>query len=136
VSIHLRIKLRPAIRYAQQLQRLDPLYEPAYVHLMRRHAQMGDRASALRVYHQCITTLQAELGVNSSPVTCKLYEELLILDRVPSPPTCTANVPSSVVNLSNLVPEAPKRQVVPDHRTPINWSRERMGYDSTAVTCR
>lgn len=60
---------RAAIRYAQQLQRLDPLYEPAYCHLMRLHAQEGDRATALRVYHQCMTTLQAELGVNPSPTT-------------------------------------------------------------------
>jgi DNA-binding SARP family transcriptional activator len=110
---------RPAIRYAQQLQRIDPLYEPAYAHLMRLHAQMGDRASALRVYHQCMTTLQAELGVNPSPATCKLYEELLILDEVPSPPTCAANIPSSVVNLSSLVPEAPKRQVVPITELPL-----------------
>lgn len=82
--------IRPAIGYAQQLQRIDPLYEPAYCHLMRLHAQEGDRASALRVYHQCMTLLQEELGVNPSPTTCKLYEELLTLEDAPLPPTCVA----------------------------------------------
>ncbi|HIK15554.1 MAG TPA: AAA family ATPase [Leptolyngbyaceae cyanobacterium M33_DOE_097] len=81
---------RAAIAYAQQLQRIDPLYEPAYCHLMRLHAQEGDRASALRVYHQCMTTLQEELGVNPSPTTCKLYEELLTLEDAPPVAECAA----------------------------------------------
>lgn len=74
---------RSAIRYAQQLQRLDPLYEPAYAHLMRLHAGMGDRASALRIYHQCMTTLQAELGVSPGPDIARLYGQLLLLDEAP-----------------------------------------------------
>ncbi|WP_416676117.1 BTAD domain-containing putative transcriptional regulator [Egbenema bharatensis] len=81
---------RPAIHYAQQLQRIDPLYEPAYCHLMRLHAQEGDRAGALRVYHQCMTVLQEELGVNPSPTTCKLYEELLTLEDALPPASCAA----------------------------------------------
>jgi DNA-binding SARP family transcriptional activator/predicted ATPase len=72
-----------ALRHAQQLQRLDPLYEPAYCHLMRLHTQDGDRASALRVYHQCMTVLREELGVNPSPTTRQIYEELLTLDHIP-----------------------------------------------------
>jgi DNA-binding SARP family transcriptional activator/predicted ATPase len=79
---------RNAIRYAQQLQRLDPLYEPAYCHLMRLHAHEGDRASALRIYHQCMTLLQKELGVNPSPTTSKLYEELLTLEDLSPPTSC------------------------------------------------
>jgi DNA-binding SARP family transcriptional activator/predicted ATPase len=79
-----------AISYAQQLQRIDPLYEPAYCHLMRLHAQEGDRASALRVYHQCMTLLQEELGVNPSPTTCKLYEDLLTLEDAPTLLNCVA----------------------------------------------
>lgn len=79
---------RPAISYAQQLQRLDPLYEPVYCHLMRLHAQEGDRASALRVYHQLMTVLREELGVNPSPTTCKPYEDLLPLEDASTPPSC------------------------------------------------
>lgn len=93
---------RLALFYAQQLQRIDPLYEPAYCHLMRLHAWQGDRASALRVYHQCMTTLQAELGVNPSPTTCKLYEELLLLDDAPPPPTCTAS--AQTADFSHIIP--------------------------------
>ncbi|QIR37183.1 AAA family ATPase [Tolypothrix sp. PCC 7910] len=95
---------RQAIAYAQQLQRIDPLYEPAYCHLMRLHAGQGDRASALRVYHQCMTTLQAQLGVNPSPTTYKLYEELLLLEDAPSPPTCTATTSTDAPDFSNLIP--------------------------------
>ncbi|HEY9603870.1 MAG TPA: BTAD domain-containing putative transcriptional regulator [Allocoleopsis sp.] len=81
---------RTAIGYAQRLLRLDPLYETAYCHLMRLHAQEGDRASALRVYHQCMTVLREELGVNPSPVTCKLYEQLLTMEDAPAESTCVA----------------------------------------------
>ncbi|MEM9008918.1 MAG: AAA-like domain-containing protein [Cyanobacteria bacterium P01_F01_bin.86] len=73
-------QVRSALSYAQQLQRIDPLYEPGYCHLMRLHAQEGDRASALRVYHQCMTLLDEELGVPPSPITCQIYEELLTLE--------------------------------------------------------
>ena len=76
-------QIRAALSYAQQLQRLDPLHEPAYCHLMRLHALEGDRASALRVYHQCMTVLQEELGVPPSPSTSSLYEELLTLEDTP-----------------------------------------------------
>lgn len=78
-------EIQPAIDFAQRLLRLDPLYETAYADLMRLHAQMGDRASALRVYHQCMTVLREELGVDPSPATCKLYQQLLTLEESPAP---------------------------------------------------
>ncbi len=73
-----------AIGYAHRLLTLDPLSETAYGHLMRLFAQGGDRASALRVYHQCMTVLREELGVNPSPITCKIYEQILTLEDQPS----------------------------------------------------
>jgi DNA-binding SARP family transcriptional activator/predicted ATPase len=91
---------RSAISYAQQLQRIDRLYEPVYCHLMRLHAQEGDRASALRVYHQCMTLLQDELGVNPSPATCKLYEELLNLEDIAAPSSCAAVAPALSLNVT------------------------------------
>lgn len=94
---------RTAIRYAQQLQRLDPLYEPAYCHLMRLHSQEGDRASALRVYHQCMTILQDELGVNPSPATSKLYEELLTREDAPAAPTCIVMAQPTTIPLPQTV---------------------------------
>lgn len=110
---------RPAIRYAQQLQRIDPLYEPAYCHLMRLHAQAGDRGSALRAYHQCMTTLQAELGVNPSPTTCKLYQDLLTLDDAPSPLTCAANAQIQAPAVSPLLPLTPSSLAVPTTELPL-----------------
>lgn len=69
-----------AIGYAQQLLRLDPLQETAYVQLMRLQALLGDRAAALRTYHTCVTLLARELGVEPAPETQAVYARLLNLE--------------------------------------------------------
>src|SRR5216683_931398 len=66
-----------AIRYAQRLIVLDPLSEDLSRRLMRLFALNNDRASALRVYHTCVTTLQRELGVEPDPATQEAYERLM-----------------------------------------------------------
>src|SRR5579864_5657909 len=66
-----------AIRYAQRLIGLDPLSEDLYRRLMRLFALNNDRASALHVYHTCVTTLQREMGVDPDPATREAYERLL-----------------------------------------------------------
>jgi DNA-binding SARP family transcriptional activator len=66
-----------AIRYAQRLLGLDPLSEDLYRRLMRLFALNNDRASALHVYHTCVTTLQREMGVDPDPATRQAYERLL-----------------------------------------------------------
>lgn len=66
-----------AIKIAQQLVRTDPLHEATYRALMRFYALSGDRASALRAYHTCATTLERELGVEPSEVTRRSYEALM-----------------------------------------------------------
>jgi DNA-binding SARP family transcriptional activator/predicted ATPase len=66
-----------AIRYAQRLLALDPLSEDPYRRLMRLFALNNDRASALRVYHTCVTTLQREMGVDPDPATREVYERLM-----------------------------------------------------------
>ncbi len=66
-----------AIRYAQRLIGLDPLSENLSRRLMRLFALNNDRASALRVYHSCVTTLQRELGVEPDPATREAYEQLM-----------------------------------------------------------
>jgi DNA-binding SARP family transcriptional activator/tetratricopeptide (TPR) repeat protein len=66
-----------AIRYAQRLLGLDPLSEDLYRRLMRLFALNNDRASALHVYHTCVTTLQREMGVDPDPATREAYERLL-----------------------------------------------------------
>src|SRR6266702_724690 len=66
-----------AIRYAQRLIGLDSLSEDLYRRLMRLFALNNDRASALHVYHTCVTTLQRELGVDPDPATREAYERLM-----------------------------------------------------------
>jgi DNA-binding SARP family transcriptional activator/predicted ATPase len=66
-----------AIRYAQRLIGLDPLSEDLYRRLMRLFALNNDRASALHVYHTCVTTLQREMGVEPDPATREAYERLM-----------------------------------------------------------
>ena len=76
-------RLSEAISYAQQLQQMDPLYEPAYLHLMRLHAQSGAIAIALRTYHQCMTILREELGIDPSAKTREFHELLLRGNPIP-----------------------------------------------------
>src|SRR3989475_11988836 len=66
-----------AIRYAQRLIGLDPLSEDLSRRLMRLFALNNDRASALHIYHTCVTTLQRELGVDPDPATREAYERLM-----------------------------------------------------------
>jgi DNA-binding SARP family transcriptional activator len=89
-----------AIRYAQQLLRQDPLREASYRHLMRLRALVGDRAGALRTYHECATVVERELGVQPSQVTREVYERLLALGEAPTLPT---RMPGRMVAISPLV---------------------------------
>ncbi len=66
-----------AIRYTQRLLALDPLSEDLYRRLMRLFALNNDRASALHVYHTCVTILQREMGIDPDPATREAYERLL-----------------------------------------------------------
>lgn len=75
---------RSALSYAQQLLRVDALNEATYCTLMRLYNYNGDRANALQIYHRCMAVLREELGVNPSPTTRKLYEQLLLQDELPA----------------------------------------------------
>ena len=83
-----------ALAQAQRLRQHDPLRESTYAQLMHLHAALGDRAAALRVYHNCVTTLIRELGVEPSATTRLVYDRLLNLEKeelrpVPVPATTT-----------------------------------------------
>jgi DNA-binding SARP family transcriptional activator/predicted ATPase len=81
-----------ALPYAQQLIRLDSLNEAAYGTLMRLQYGAGDRANALQTYHQCMTVLRDELGVDPGVATRQLYEQLLHEEAIPeSPPLVTTS---------------------------------------------
>ena len=66
-----------ATSYAERLVTLDPLRENHYRFLMELHAQTGDRAAALRTYHQCMRVLRRELGVTPGEATRRLFEQIL-----------------------------------------------------------
>ncbi|EDX83400.1 Bacterial transcriptional activator domain family [Synechococcus sp. PCC 7335] len=69
-----------AIVVGQRWLQAEPLDEGATQSLMKLYGEAGDRATALRLYHQCMTALQAELGVNPSPTTAKIYQRLLMTE--------------------------------------------------------
>jgi DNA-binding SARP family transcriptional activator len=48
-----------AIAWAERLLQHDPLREANYRNLMRLHSLNNDRSSALRVYHNCVSTYSA-----------------------------------------------------------------------------
>ncbi len=74
-----------AIGVAERLLRLDPLREDAYRALIVAHVGRGDRARALRAYHECAAVLERELGVTPGRLTRDAYEAALSLDTSPSP---------------------------------------------------
>jgi DNA-binding SARP family transcriptional activator len=89
-----------AIRHATRLIALDPLREPSYLSLMRLHVRNHDRPSALRVYHQCMRTLQRELGISPSKETQDLFTQAL---KSEAPPAAPAEPPSNAVVLPPLL---------------------------------
>jgi DNA-binding SARP family transcriptional activator len=69
--------LDAAVRYAERARALDRLAEAPYRTLIRLHGAQGDRARAVRVYHECAAALENELGIGPSNETRALYETLL-----------------------------------------------------------
>ena len=88
--------IKAAIRYGQRLLQHDPLSEDAYRLLMRLHAANNDRASALRIYHSCVTTLQNELAADPSPATHELYQHIIVESAPTLPVQATPKQPPLV----------------------------------------
>jgi hypothetical protein len=84
-----------AIRYAQRLIGLNPLSEELYRRLMRLFALNNDRASALHVYHTCVSTLQREMGVDPDPATREAYEQLMQQETQTIPPLVHQPLPTT-----------------------------------------
>src|SRR4051794_21157139 len=66
-----------ALPWAERLVALDSLAESHHQLVIRLHAANGDRASALRAYHQCKRVLRREMGVEPGPATVELFERIL-----------------------------------------------------------
>jgi DNA-binding SARP family transcriptional activator len=69
-----------AVRYAAEVLEVDPFREPAYQRLMRLHADAGNRAEALRVFHRCRELLRDELGASPAPQTEAVFLAILRAD--------------------------------------------------------
>ena len=82
--LHVNGDSRRAIREYRRLIEAEPLQEAAYSRLMDLYASAGDRAAALRVYHQCATVFRRELGVAPGDAIQSAYSRLLALDRTTS----------------------------------------------------
>jgi DNA-binding SARP family transcriptional activator len=70
-------ELALALTHANEVIELEPYRERGYQRLMRLHAQLGDRADALRVFERCRALLSEELGVDPSPETMSVHRDLL-----------------------------------------------------------
>lgn len=66
-----------AVQYANEIVQLEPFRETGYQHLMRLHAEMGNRGEALRVFGRLRELLRDELGADPSPQTQAIFQEIL-----------------------------------------------------------
>ncbi len=69
--------VRSAFACADRLVAQDGTAESSYQLLMRLHVANGDRASAVRTYHQCKVVLRRELGIQPGPQIIALFETVL-----------------------------------------------------------
>ena len=65
-----------AVRLGRELVRREPLDERSHRLLIDAHVGAGDRAGAVRAYHQCVSTLRDELGIDPSVETVDAFEAL------------------------------------------------------------
>ncbi|ONI70823.1 hypothetical protein ALI144C_50435 [Actinosynnema sp. ALI-1.44] len=68
---------RNALRFADEAVRRAPLRESAHRCRMTAHVAAGNRAEALRCYHELRRMLAEELGIDPAPETQAAYAELL-----------------------------------------------------------
>jgi len=79
---------RQATAVTRDLVRADPLDESGHRLRIEAHHAAGDRAGAIRAYHECAATLERELGVEPAPATAAAYAAVL-----DSSDAATASVP-------------------------------------------
>jgi DNA-binding SARP family transcriptional activator len=66
-----------AVQYAAEIVELEPFQETGYRRLMGIHAEMGNRAEALRVFGKCRKLFRDELGADPSQETERAFLEIL-----------------------------------------------------------
>ena len=73
-----------ALQYAAEIIDLEPYQETGYRHLMQMHAEIGNRAEALRVFGKCRELFREELGADPSQETERVFLEILRAGNIPS----------------------------------------------------
>jgi DNA-binding SARP family transcriptional activator len=68
---------RAALRYADEAVRRAPMRESSYRCRMNAHAMAGNRAEAMRTYHNLRRVLAEEMGIDPAPETQAAYVDLL-----------------------------------------------------------
>jgi LuxR family transcriptional regulator, maltose regulon positive regulatory protein len=69
-------QIHEAIGLSWRVLDQDRAYEESYRLLMRAHAALGERTSALRLYERCVTVLHDDLGVEPLPETIALHQQI------------------------------------------------------------
>ncbi len=75
-----------AVAYAERLMAIEPWLEEAHRQLMLLQAYQGQRGKALAQYDQCCRTLTRELGIDPSPATTDIYNQIRENRLAPPPP--------------------------------------------------
>ena len=87
-----------AVRLGRELVRTEPLGEENHRLLMRLHDAAGDRAAAVRAFHECATVLQRELGIAPGDATRRLHEAIVGAgDSAPAADVAPAVAPATLV---------------------------------------
>ncbi|NLS76914.1 MAG: hypothetical protein GXY76_06605 [Chloroflexi bacterium] len=93
------------LAYANRILSYDRAHERAHRQVMRLYYLAGDRSEALRQYRRCATALRAELDVEPSRATARLYEAIRAdrLDaRAPAGEAETRALPRVLAQLKQL----------------------------------
>lgn len=69
-------RFQQAIIHCRESLTLDNANEAAYRLLMRCHAALGERSTALKVYDEAVQVLQNEIGVEPMPETAELARQI------------------------------------------------------------
>jgi class 3 adenylate cyclase len=102
-----------AVQMAEEALAVEPFRESAYRQLIRAHLGAGSRAEAVRAYERCRVLLQRELGVDPSPETEALVDE--VRGRRPAP-TPVADRVFATVLFTDIVSSTPRTAELGDRR--------------------
>jgi DNA-binding SARP family transcriptional activator len=69
-------RFQQSITHCREILTLDNTNETAYRLLMRCHAALGERTTALKAYNEAVQVLQDEIGVDPMPETAELAHQI------------------------------------------------------------